>query len=528
MASSILSGPAGKDPLTSSSFRPPIGTGADPNADDPGAFDERPPYRLTAGLKHERSNLTLVKKAAISLLLIGSLSSALNAPDVDASTRWRDVNLEIPGGRAAAYDPQTGRIIILTPVPLQERAEIAAFRPGVATPVWRRSFAPAPAHWKYGSSYASAVLVAPKDHLVYVGGGYSGGTASGSYTSAGYIYAFDTRTGQKVWSHKDRPSSGTGGIYDHLVKGPSRSVIAVEREFMGGQPSSGSYATEVASFGPRGRQRWRWIDRRRGLVDDVTTTRGGLIVLIGETYVNGYARAYRVALDGNGRVSWRHVGSDPWEYFYAIATSHRNRTLYVAGGQGTDRGSDATVTALNSANGRIRWRRLIEAPSPELPGDLSYFASSAVTATKRGPCLTGEWEGRRAVTYQPILPDNGFITCYSQTGRRRWIDSSTDAPGGVLQRSGRLLLWIGRQEVSRTETNNNSQEVVRFAIRSLASGVVRHSSERFATTDTWRPSGPLLAIRKNGTFHFIVRTAPEYDTNGDETSPGGVLDRIFR
>ncbi len=486
-----------------------------------------------AGREGVRSNLTVVKRVPLSLLLVACISAGLNGTGpAEASTQWRDVQLKIvPGGSAfaAAYDLATGRIISLTRDPYQDRQVLAAYVPGRSRPVWQRAFAPGLDRWVHGSSYAGALVVAPKHHRAYVGGGYHDGTGSGPFKSAGFLYAFDTRTGEKVWSHTDRPSPGMGGIYNHLAKGPRGSVIAVQRHLVDtAHSSSGSYATEVARFDRRGRPVWRWIDNRRGFASDLAITRKGLVVLLGETYVNGYARDYRLALNSkNGRLSWRRVTSDPWEYFDTIAWSNQERTLYVGGGQGTDQGSHATVSAVNPSNGRIRWRRQIEAPA-QLPGELSYFASSEIVATRRGPCLTGKWEGRRAVTYQPILPDDGFITCYSVTGKQRWIDKSAGAQGRVLEVAGHRLLWMGRQEVSRTPTGGNSEEVVRFATRSVADGSVRHSSQRSSTTHAWIPSRPLAAFSKKGKLHFVVATAPTYDANGDETTPAGLLDRVLQ
>ncbi len=467
--------------------------------------------------------------AGVSLLAVAVLIGSTHAPPAEASTRWRDVYFDVGDeryGSVAAYDRGTQRILVLTRIPFGRVPQIASYAPGRSEPVWTRTFASVP-NSSQTSSYASDLLVVPERHLVYVAGGYLSGWGSGPFTTAGYLYAFDTRTGKQLWSRSEASSPGMGSIYDHLANGPDGSVLAVSLEFVRGpHNSSGSYALEVSRFGRGGRKLWRWTDSRRGLADDVTETRTGLFVLIGETYVDGYARAYRLALNKySGRLEWRHVSSDPWSYVQALSASKSGRMLYVAGSHDTDDGSQATIRAVAAETGRVRWTRRISAPEPLLPGDLSYYASTAVTTTRTGPCLTGEWEGRRVMTYEPLLPDDGFIACYSPKGTRRWLDRSTAAQGRVLEAAGRRLLWIGHQAASRA--GSTSEEVLRFAIRSLGNGSILHSSERRQTTNTWEPSDPLLATRHRSMIHFVVATSSPRAPNGEVVGPRRLLDRVF-
>lgn len=428
---------------------------------------------------------------------------------------------------AAAFDGATGRAFVVTPNPFQTSVQILAYEAGRSTPVWSRTFAAVSDESVNATSYASAILVAPKRHRVYVGGGYIDGTGSGPFTSAGYVFAFDTRTGAEVWSHTDLLQAGMGGHYNHLADGPGGSVIAVERELLTGEPhnSAGSYVTEVASFDEAGRERWRWTDTRTGLMKDVTTTKTGVLAVVGETYVEGWAHGYAFALDDeSGRLAWRQVFS-PMEWLHGLAASPAGHNLYVAGSTTRDDGSDAALRALSTQTGETRWTRRLEPPAPGVPGDLSYYGASRVVAGSTGPCVTGGWAGRRAVTYDPILPDDGFVACYSPAGRRIWVDRHTGAPGRVLVAAGRRLLWAGRGEASR---DRSSQEVLRFAIRSLDDGTVRNSSQFEYRTATYDASKPLLAFAYGDAVHFVVATTHERNTDGSIKGPPGLFDRIFR
>ena len=475
----------------------------------------------------------VMKRPMVLPLGVTLLLGLIVADPSEGATRWRDVRLQIGSERnvrTATYDPETGRIFVLTRLPFQTTPQLAAFAPGRSKPIWKRTFAVASGEYSDGMSYASDVIVRPKHHLVYVGGGYLDGTGAGPFTSAGYIYAFDTRTGRKIWSRTENSSSGMGATYDHLEGGPNGSVIGLQYQFKSGPDNNtGSYSIEVRSFDRRGRQQWRWIDKRRAFASDLVTTRGGLLVLVGEAYLEGWARDYRLAIEiRSGRIKWKRLSSDPWEFSNAITSSPRGRALYIAGNHQTDDGSRATLGAVNPETGHFLWRRNIEAPPPLIDGELSYYSASAVSSTKRGPCVTGEWEGRRALTYEPILPDDGFIACYSPKGRRRWIDRSANGQGRVVQAFGRRLLWMGRQEISRDNTTGDSEEAVRFEIRKLSDGTIRHSSYRSSITDDWEPSKPLLVMHRRDKFHFVVATATAHDNEGNVISPDGLLDRSFR
>jgi outer membrane protein assembly factor BamB len=459
------------------------------------------------------------------------VGSSLTAPSM-AAPSWKDVRFQIGSDRnvrTATYDPRTGRIFVLTRLPFQTTPGLAAFAPGRSKPIWKRTFAHVPDAYGDGMSFGHDLLVVPKRNLVYVGGGYMGGTGAGPFKSAGWLYAFDTRTGKRVWSHTDRTVAGMGSIYDNLEKGPRGSVVALQSQLKSGPDnSSGSYAIEAASFDQRGRQRWRWVDKPRGLVSDSVTARG-LMVVVGETYIEGWARGYRLAIDmRTGRPAWRKVGSDPYEFFDTVTAIPTGETLYVAGSHhGVEEGSEATLGAFKTASGRFSWKRRIYPPTPTVPGDVSYYSTSAVTSTRQGPCVTGDWDGRRAVTYEAILPDDGFIACYSAHGKRRWIDRSTAGQGRVLETAGRRLLWMGRQEINRND-NEYSEEAVRFEIRSLDNGTVQNSSERLSTTDSWEPSQPLLAFRRADKFHFALATATAYDGEGNHAAFDGFMSRTSR
>lgn len=86
---------------------------------------------------------------------------------------------------------------------------------------------------------------------------------------------------------------------------------------------------------------------------------------------------------------------------------------------------------------------------------------------------------------------------------------------------------MGRQEISRN-TTGESEEAVRFEIRKLVDGSIRHSSYRSSITADWEPSKPLLVLRRRDKFHFVVATATAYDNEGSVVSPDGLLDRSFR
>lgn len=463
-----------------------------------------------------------------ALIRVGvALAAVLATTPAQASTHWQDTTLStLQDGAwpAAVFDPVTG--CFLTLVVGGYSLELRSYKPDHRRPMWTVNFADA---GRLVTEGARPLLVSPEDHRVYVGGGYLDGQTDNG-TSAGFVYAFDTRTGKTVWSHTDITRPGMGGLYDRLTRGTDGSVIAFESILRSGaMNSSDSYSIAATAFGPAGGQRWRWTDDRRGPLAAATTTSTGLVALAAETYnSSGWARAYFLGLDAaTGSLRWRHVLADHAEGFTSVTSAADGRAVYITGyatndAAGHHGGSRATLHALSPKTGKIRWTKYVGA----LGSDKSYDMSNLVIATPSGPCITGSHEGSQPVTYTPILPDNGFVACYKSTGSLRWRDLDTQAGGRALVVDHRHLLFVGRQETARA---NYSREVVRFQIRSLADGAVLHSSSRSSTCYVYSPSGPLAVTRVGNAVHFLTSIGPVPDqATGSEKVPYRLLDRSYR
>jgi outer membrane protein assembly factor BamB len=344
------------------------------------------------------------------------------------------------------------------------------------------------------TSAPSDLLVAPQRHLVYVGGSYLSGMGSGPFRSSPYLYAFDTRTGEVVWSETGPEEPGMSADYRHLATGPNGSLIAVQTELVGEQHNtSDSYAAEVVSFDASGRVRWRWTDDHAAHLYEVARA-GDVFTLVGESYPDGWARTYMVGLDvSTGAFEWRDVSSDGTQHLLNVSVSRDDRTLYLGGVDGHETGSRAMLRAVSADTGDARWTRWYGKPvgNPETD-DLVYDAVTRVVTTRTGPCITGAHDGRRAGSFEPVLPDDGFVGCYSPRGKRLWLDGEAGGHGRVLVAAGGRLLWAGRQEVSRAES---SEEILRFAIRSLADGRIRHSSSKTFRAPNYDSSDPLHDTR---------------------------------
>ena len=467
------------------------------------------------------------KSAAI---VAGFLIALIGFIPAHSAHGWTEVELENGqwGPGATTFDPETGRLFMVYLHDDQIQLVLAAYEPGESTPVWRRNFSPSPCPSYECSFGADALLVVPGRDTVYVSGGLRHGLlGQGEVSSSGYVYAFDTRTGRQLWSHAERLKRGAGGRFTHLVKGPNGSVIAVARKYIGGEDNqSASYAPRAAAFGRSGEVRWRWADREPGVTNDVTTA-GGRVVMVGDTYIDGWAKGHRIALDAsNGSLAWRRLNLEHVEYFYSVAGSRDGRTVYI-GGEDRGRfdedqiGYEAALQAVSMADGRITWTQRVGEPRTEE----EYYFPRDVVATSEGPCFTGGHIEHMPITFNKIYPDDGFIACYSPRGRSLWIDEEAGGQGQVLAASGTRLLWMGHQETS-TDLQGNSKEVVRFEVRSLRDGSVAHSSTREDTHPGWTPTQPLFAFRHSGGIHFVYRPAPKRREDGT-TEFGGITDRIL-
>ncbi|HYO61483.1 MAG TPA: PQQ-binding-like beta-propeller repeat protein [Actinomycetota bacterium] len=471
----------------------------------------------------------LPRRAFAALTFALLIPGALAAPG-RADESWTDVRLSMEASRyatAAAFDPETERILVVMGDPFQTNVQLAAYEPGEADPVWRRTFAASREGEGFPASYAGALLVMPARHRVYVGGGHISGSGSGPFESAGYVYAFDTRTGENLWRQVDPVERGMAAGYDHLAPAPDGSVIAVTSELVG-QPDnrSGSYAAEVVSLDGAGREQWRWADSRVAYVRDTAVTNAGLFVFIGETYVDDWARPYRVALDASdGSPRWRHAMSDGTQHLIAISPGPTGRSLYLAGIDSHETGGQAMMRALSASTGRFTWKRLHGAPVGDPgTGERIYDGAGQVVATRSGPCFAGSHVRQRA-DFSLVLPDDGFVACYSPRGRLRWIDESTGAPDRLLRVAGGRLLWAGRQERSRGES---SEETLRFAVRSLSDGVVHAASSFEYRGPNYDASDPLLAFEHEGAVHFVNAMADERREDGSIIGDPWLLDRVLR
>lgn len=471
-----------------------------------------------------------LRRAVFAAVVVSLLVCGVPTHPAAAAPEWHDVQLATDPERwvgAAEWDPVTGRIFATVIDPGQRNPQLVAYRPGVAEPVWTRTFAPLGEGDGVTTSAPSDLFVAPRRHRVYVGGGYLSGVWAGPFTSKPYLYAFDTRTGDVVWSVTEPEEQGMNAAYRELALGPRGSVIGVQGELIPGEQhnTSGSYTPEVVSFGPAGGVRWRWAGKRGTLVYEVARA-GGVFVFVGEVYPDGWARSYLVGLDSaRGKLEWRRALPDATQHLLTMSVSRDARTLYLGGIDGHETGGQAMLSAVSAATGRARWTQWHGTPvgNPETDGSV-YDVVNRVVTTSTGPCITGSHDERRNGEFEPILPDDGFVGCYSPAGERLWMDVRAGGHGRVLVAAGERLLWIGRQEASRTES---SEEIIRFAVRALADGTVVHTSTKDYRTADWDRSDPLLAFEQGAETHFL--TAMTHDRNEDGTlkSSPWLLDRVL-
>lgn len=477
------------------------------------------------------SESTLKKRVAPrARLLLAMLVIGVTIAPAEASARWRDVEPDLAGDEEAqvsAFDVRNGRVIVVSPDLTESHLTVSAYPAGRTTPKWTRNFARSPGQlpeWSYG---AGAVVVVPRRNIFYVSGGFRHGQmGAGSVSSAGFVYAFDSRTGRRLWSHTDVLRPGAGGYYSHVAKGANGSVVAIRRKYIEGPDNyTDSYSPQAVAFGPSGRVRWRWTDEGRGITTEVASS-GDRFIMVGDTYIEGWAKGHRIALDAStGKQTWRHLNLDHVEYYYSVAAGKRGQ-IYVAGeyrGNFTEEhvGYRAALHSVSSTTGRIRWTRRIGRPEHEQ----DYYFPHHVISTREGPCVTGGHVTQMPVIYDKVYPDDGFIGCYSTRGSLQWLDLDPGGQGHVLGAGRGRLFWIGRQETGG-DLDGNRSEVVRFQIRSLADGTVLHSSRRERTVRTWSPTHPELAVRYGDSVHFLYVIPPTQNPDGT-TRWRRIVDRIF-
>jgi outer membrane protein assembly factor BamB len=398
---------------------------------------------------------------------------------------------------AAAFDGGTGRIIAVTPNDSYSDIEVAGFDAARGTRKWTTKIAAVPTvpgNTLFTSSHADSVVVSSEHHVAYVGGSYFYRTPHAS-VSASYLYALDTRTGKELWRHIDAPIPGMYGGYYRLAEGPDGSVVAVRNRLLYGlinYPSS--YGVEVTSFSRAGLVEWRWADTNRGHITDAVVTRKGAVVLVGGAYDDTWwSDGYRIALDARGLLKWRAISDGT--RFNSLAVDREGRVAYVAGDENTDGGVRSITKALDVESGRLRWTRVFG----RVIRPITRYSATDVVVARNGPCVTGSREilDRRL---REVVPTNGFIACYSEAGRLRWIRRALGGAGVLLKVEGGRLLWAGRRE--EDHPYYLGPQVLRYEIRSLRDGRLHHSKQDWSLVG--QPGRPLFIVAHRGVFHFVT------------------------